>query len=95
MPQNSAGSVTSLDLTSTDAELANLRPGFVAALQRSQDFTGKGLSSASASQLSCKELDPSFAFLASYQDATYLNTGKIVKISLSSFSVDTRLQRSS
>eukprot|EP00439_Symbiodinium_sp_Y106_P059208 s1554_g8.t1 len=62
-------SVTSLDLTSTDAELANLRPGFV-------------------------ELDPSFAFLASYQDATYLNTGKIVKISLSSFSVDSVLDLS-
>ncbi|CAE7489600.1 unnamed protein product, partial [Symbiodinium necroappetens] len=59
-------SVTSLSLTSTDADLVNLRPGFV-------------------------ELDASFAFLASYQDASYQNTGKIVKISLSSFSVDSVL----
>ncbi|CAE7747806.1 unnamed protein product [Symbiodinium sp. CCMP2592] len=62
-------SVTYLNLTSTDADLANLRPGFV-------------------------ELDASFAFLASYQDASYQNTGKIVKISLSSFSVDSVLDLS-
>ena len=32
--QNSAGSVTSLSLTSTDADLVNLRPGFVDTLHR-------------------------------------------------------------
>ena len=101
--QNSAGSVTSLSLTSTDADLVNLRPGFVDTLHRI--LRGKGFQTLSISQADMlhllprsrvlKELDASFAFLASYQDASYQDTGKIVKISLSSFSVDTRLQRSS
>ncbi|CAE7782912.1 unnamed protein product, partial [Symbiodinium sp. CCMP2456] len=41
------------------------------------------------------ERDPSFAFLASYQDGSYQDVGKIVKISLSSFSVDSVLDLSS